>query len=360
MRSHEVVDVTHDLGDRRVGHVRTVLAQERDREVDADDAVRVADRVQLRVEQVARRGTERVRVRVRRDERRVGQPGDVPEACLVQSARDRRGSRAGCTPARARVPRPSAPARCRATTGSGTARPRRSRSAATRRARSSASLASYQSSRFDRSAAIGSAPSMWTIAVTSPVAEVVGRRRTRDRQRAQLRRRAPQRSASGLCVRDRLGGSGTAYGSLVGSGTRGDGTYSAKKPPENPAASAASRSRCSVGSPRQRCRTRSLCPSMITAASYGRTVAGSVLRGRDTPPHPGRRRRRAARRAGREHARRGRALRRRRPGARRRRGGSALRGARPRHRADGHRHARPGRHRRDARDPSRATQASTS
>jgi len=54
------------------------------------------------------------------------------------------------------------------------------------------------------------------------------------------------------------GGRGSAYGISVGSGDFGDGTYIAKKPPENPAACAAARSRCSVGSPRQRWRTRSL------------------------------------------------------------------------------------------------------
>ncbi len=58
----EIIDVPHDLTDRRFGHERPVFAQEGDREVHAHDAVRVADRVELRVEQVARRCAERVGV----------------------------------------------------------------------------------------------------------------------------------------------------------------------------------------------------------------------------------------------------------------------------------------------------------
>src|SRR5207244_12704258 len=80
----EIVDVAHDLRDRSGGLVVAVLAQERDREVDADDAPRLADGIQLRVGQVAGSRTERVRVRVRRHERRAGQALHIPEARLVQ------------------------------------------------------------------------------------------------------------------------------------------------------------------------------------------------------------------------------------------------------------------------------------
>ena len=48
----EVVDMTDDLRERRVGDLHPVLAQERDGEVDADDAARVADGVELLVAQV--------------------------------------------------------------------------------------------------------------------------------------------------------------------------------------------------------------------------------------------------------------------------------------------------------------------
>ena len=81
----EVVDVTDDLVEPGVLEiVHSVLTQERDGEVDADDAARVPDRVELRVRQVPGRRAQRVRVRVRRDDRAVGDLGHVPEPALVQ------------------------------------------------------------------------------------------------------------------------------------------------------------------------------------------------------------------------------------------------------------------------------------
>ena len=53
-------------------------------EVHADHAAALADRGELPVGQVARMRADGVRVRMRRDERRVGEPRDVPEALLVE------------------------------------------------------------------------------------------------------------------------------------------------------------------------------------------------------------------------------------------------------------------------------------
>ncbi len=80
----DVVDVAHDRLQRRRGIVGAVLVQEHHGEVDPDDAAGFADRVELAVGEVSRGGTERIRVRVGRDERRLGELGDVPEAGLVQ------------------------------------------------------------------------------------------------------------------------------------------------------------------------------------------------------------------------------------------------------------------------------------
>ena len=73
-----------ELLERRVGQHASVGAQEAGGEIDADNAAAVADRGELPVGQVARVRAERVRIRMRGDERRVGQRGDVPKALLVQ------------------------------------------------------------------------------------------------------------------------------------------------------------------------------------------------------------------------------------------------------------------------------------
>ncbi len=67
-----------------VGVAAAVGADEGGREVDADHAAALADRGELAVGEVARMRADRVHVRMGRDERRVGEPGDVPEALLVQ------------------------------------------------------------------------------------------------------------------------------------------------------------------------------------------------------------------------------------------------------------------------------------
>ena len=72
----DVVDVAGDVGAVRAD----VLVVE----ADADDATRVADRVELRIGQVAGRGHERVGARMRDDERLVGDLGGVPEPALVE------------------------------------------------------------------------------------------------------------------------------------------------------------------------------------------------------------------------------------------------------------------------------------
>ena len=115
---------------------------------------------------------------------------------------------------------------------------------------------SYQSCRFDRSSAIASAPSMWTIAVTSP-----SRKSSTDRARPTGIAHSVSKSSSviGAASSNGIGSAnGMAYGVAGGSPSSGEGTYSAKNPPANPASAAVSRSMCLPGSPRQRCSTRSL------------------------------------------------------------------------------------------------------
>jgi hypothetical protein len=72
----DVVDVAGDVGAVRAD----VLVVE----ADADDAARVADGVELLIEQVAGGGHERVGARVGDDERLVGDPGGVPEPTRVE------------------------------------------------------------------------------------------------------------------------------------------------------------------------------------------------------------------------------------------------------------------------------------
>ncbi len=76
--------MAHDLTEGRRRVVASVLAQERRGEIHADHAARPGDGVELLVGQVARRGAQRVRVRVRGDDRRVRGAHDVPEPGLVQ------------------------------------------------------------------------------------------------------------------------------------------------------------------------------------------------------------------------------------------------------------------------------------
>ena len=72
----DVVDVAGDVGALRAD----VLVVE----ADADDAARVAHRVELRIGEVAGRGHERVRARVGDHERLGGDLRDVPEPALVE------------------------------------------------------------------------------------------------------------------------------------------------------------------------------------------------------------------------------------------------------------------------------------
>ena len=65
----DVRGVGDDQGQRRVRVLGAVGAEEADVEVDADEAAALADRAQLVVGQVARRGAERVRAGVRGDQR---------------------------------------------------------------------------------------------------------------------------------------------------------------------------------------------------------------------------------------------------------------------------------------------------
>jgi hypothetical protein len=53
-------------------------------EADADDAARGAQRVELRIREIARRRNERVGAGMRDHERLIGELGDVPEPALVE------------------------------------------------------------------------------------------------------------------------------------------------------------------------------------------------------------------------------------------------------------------------------------
>src|SRR5690606_2068237 len=79
----EVVDVPdHDL-ERQLGVGGAVGGQEAGVEVEAHQPLRAGDGRELRVGEVAGRGADRVRVRVRGDERRLREVGHVPEAALA-------------------------------------------------------------------------------------------------------------------------------------------------------------------------------------------------------------------------------------------------------------------------------------
>ena len=82
----DVAGVVGDQGQRGVGVVGEVRAQERRREDDPDEAVAGGDRVELGVGEVARGGADRVGARVAGDQRPGLELGDVPEAGLVQVA----------------------------------------------------------------------------------------------------------------------------------------------------------------------------------------------------------------------------------------------------------------------------------
>ena len=183
---------------------------------------------------------------------------------------------------------------------------------------------SYQRSRFDRSAAIASAPSMCTIAVDVTVAEVVGRRRASDRQRAQRVEQLlgdPRR----LLVRNRL---------RQRHRIRRLGRIGHRRRRDVEREEAAGETRGS-GSFEVEMLRRLASPAMqdevvVPVDDHCRILRAPVTGsrgGRRTASHPDRRRRLATRRARREHPRRRRAFHHRRPRLERRRGGSALRRA---------------------------------
>ena len=80
----DVFDMANDAVDRCRRACDAVGAQEAHAEVDPDDAAGLADRVELIVREVARRGAQGVRVRVRRDKWRKCERRDVPETRFVQ------------------------------------------------------------------------------------------------------------------------------------------------------------------------------------------------------------------------------------------------------------------------------------
>ena len=80
----DVAGVLGDQLDRRVGVIGEVGAQERAREHDPDETARLPDRVELGIGQVARRRAQRVRRRVRRDDRPELEPREVPEPASLR------------------------------------------------------------------------------------------------------------------------------------------------------------------------------------------------------------------------------------------------------------------------------------
>ena len=80
----QMVEVRDHVLERGVGVAAAVRAQEARREVDADEAAALADRGELAVGEIARMRRQRMGVRMRRDERRVGELRHVPEAGLVE------------------------------------------------------------------------------------------------------------------------------------------------------------------------------------------------------------------------------------------------------------------------------------
>ena len=135
------------------------------------------DRVELRVREVARRRAQRVGVRVRRDERSRRVSRDVPEARARSGATRRRGSRAGCRRGRASRPASVSPAPVSGDAGNAErhAFGERVRPRPDDADRAQAAVVPVARGSTGRRA-IGSAPSMCTIAVTSPALEVVDRR----------------------------------------------------------------------------------------------------------------------------------------------------------------------------------------
>ena len=338
----------HDLPDRRVANERPVRAQEGDGEVHADDALRVADRVELCVEEVARRGAERVRVRVGRDERRLR------KLATSQNPASFRWERSTRMPSRLQARTRSRPAAVRPAPVSGDDGKRNGTPSAKAFGRDQTSpIERRPRSYHSRDSTDPRRSARRLRDARSPLPARLGSRRRLlhvDRKRCRASRRARLRPAP-LPRAGSASASGTAYGVSVGSGVRGRGDVQREEAAgESRGLAPSSRSRCSVGSPRQRLRTRSLWPSMITAASYGRlwqapAVAETPLRvliaeddaqlAELVERHPRRRR----------------TLHHRRPRIDRRRSGSALRRAGSRHGLDGHRDAGTRRHRSDARDP---------
>jgi hypothetical protein len=62
----------------------TVRAEEAGRKVDANNAAGFTDCSQLLVSEISRMGAQSVRVRMRGDERRVADGGNVPEPAFIQ------------------------------------------------------------------------------------------------------------------------------------------------------------------------------------------------------------------------------------------------------------------------------------
>ena len=131
---------------------------------------------------------------------------------------------------------------------------------------------SYQDSRSERSGAIASAPSKWTIAFTRPGSRS-STRRTIETSRPSSAASCPSTSCWAFS-RGIGSSSGSAYGTSsgrwnapldpIGAIARDPTADSAKNPPANPDSRAVARSMCAGSCPSQTRSARSLCPSRIT------------------------------------------------------------------------------------------------
>ena len=250
------------------GPVRPSARRKRDREVDPDDAARLADRVELLVGQVARRGAERVRVRVRRDERRLRDARRRPRSRPRSGARRRRGCPSRLQ-ARTRLAagRRSGPGPVSGEDGKRNGTPSAKAFGRDQTMPSERRPRSYQRSRSERSGASGSAPSRCMIAVTRPGSKSPTRRAI-----VTPRPSSAAASSSGDARAPRSGGIGASSGSAYGAA---------------PAPRAAPRPGRRARRSRRRSRPR-------------RAVARSMCRGscpRQTPQRRGRCGRRGSRRA---------------------------------------------------------------
>lgn len=75
-----IVDVANHIAERRVGILAGVRTQHRDRIVQADQPLALANGIELLVRQIARDRRERMNIGMAGNQRLIADPGDIPEA----------------------------------------------------------------------------------------------------------------------------------------------------------------------------------------------------------------------------------------------------------------------------------------